>query len=246
MFCNQCGTQIPDNSAVCSNCGATLGAPQAAPQPMQQPVEPQPQFNPQMGQPMPGQPMPGQQPMYNGQPMPGQQPMYNGQPMPGYGMPQQPQSNPLEFLTKKYPGQPFPMNGLFSVKNLISRITTIDLIGVIAAIFALIAVFVPFVKAYSKGYNLLSSELSEIGFKMGWAMLILSIAIGTLYAVRMEFMAFLCSCLYFVLFISAWAYGSVVTKMSAGSYHVGFWFALISSIVLVASPFIWKLIKKEK
>ena len=32
MFCYKCGTQIPDNSKFCSNCGAQISNPQAAPQ----------------------------------------------------------------------------------------------------------------------------------------------------------------------------------------------------------------------
>ncbi len=58
MFCNNCGTYAPDNSAVCPNCGTRLmsgpAAGGAAPQPQpqagyqnyQQPaVQPQPQYN---------------------------------------------------------------------------------------------------------------------------------------------------------------------------------------------------------
>ena len=32
MFCSNCGKQIPDGSAFCPECGATLGGAQAAPQ----------------------------------------------------------------------------------------------------------------------------------------------------------------------------------------------------------------------
>lgn len=39
MFCPNCGTQLPDGSVFCSNCGAKLAAPQQAPQ--------QPQYRPQ-------------------------------------------------------------------------------------------------------------------------------------------------------------------------------------------------------
>ncbi len=263
MFCNQCGTQLPDNSAVCSNCGASLAAPQAAPQPMQQPVEPQlmqgqpmqqpnQQFNPQMGQPMQ---QPNQQ--FNpqmGQPMQGQPMQFNpqtGQPMPGYGMPQQPKSNPLEFLVKKYPGEPFPMNGLFSVKNLLSKATTIDLVGVIAALIALISVFIPFISVSFWGekesYNLISSDVSDQGYKMGWVILIVAIGVGVLYFLRMEFMAFLASCLNFILFISAWTFGAVnASGTDSITLSVGFWFYLLASITLVGAPYIWKLIKKEK
>ncbi len=239
MFCNQCGTQIPDNSAVCPNCGAAL-APAQAPVQQAQPVQGQPMQQPMQGQPVyNGQPMQGQ-PMYNGQPMQGQ-PMYNGQPMQ--------QSNPLGFLTAKQPGVPFPMKGLFSVKNLTSKITTIDLIGVVAALVALISVFLPFISGEGEKVNLISSDVSDIGFKAGWVILLLAIAIGVLYFLRMEFLAFLCSCLNFVLFIHAWTFGGIIAK--AGSVlveinlSVGFWFYLLASVALVAAPFIWMKVKKD-
>ena len=40
MFCSKCGTQVPDGSVSCSNCGAPLSAPNAAPAPA--PVAPAP------------------------------------------------------------------------------------------------------------------------------------------------------------------------------------------------------------
>lgn len=243
MFCNQCGTQVPDNSAVCPNCGAALSNPQAPQQPMM--------GQPMQGQPMMGQPMQGQPMM--GQPMQGQ-PMYNGQPMPGYGMPMQPKSNPLGFLTAKQPGVPFPMKGLFSVKNLVSKITTINLIGVIAAIVALISVFLPFLSMDGDHVNMINSELSDMGFKAGWFILILSIAIGVLYFLRMEFLAFLCACLNLLIFIHTWTFGGAFRKVinmfgsflgSSMNLSVGFWFYLIASVTLVAAPFIWMKIKKD-
>ena len=248
MFCNQCGTQVPDNSAVCPNCGAALSNPQTPQQPvMGQAMQEQPiQGQPMMGQPMQGQPM-------MGQPMQGQ-PMYNGQPMPGYGMPMQPKSNPLGFLTAKQPGVPFPMKGLFSVKILVSKITTIDLIGVIAALVALISVFLPFLSMDGDHVNMINSEFSDMGFKAGWFILILSIAIGVLYFLRMEFLAFLCSCLNLLIFIHTWTFGGVFKKLfdlvgsfmgSDMSLSVGFWFYLLASVALVAAPFIWMKIKKD-
>lgn len=81
MFCNNCGNQIPDNSAFCPNCGAAFSQPQ-------QPVYQQPQ-QPQYGQPQYGQPQYGQ-PQY-GQPQYGQ-PQY-GQPG-GYMPPQKPAEEP--------------------------------------------------------------------------------------------------------------------------------------------------------
>ncbi|MGN1159091.1 MAG: zinc-ribbon domain-containing protein [Lachnospiraceae bacterium] len=242
MFCNQCGTQVPDNSAVCPNCGAAFSNPQAPQQPMMgQPMPEQPmQGQPMMGQPMQGQPM-------MGQPMQGQ-PIYNGQPMPGYGMPMQPKSNPLGFLTAKQPGVPFPMKGLFSVKNLVSKITTIDLIGVIAAIVALISVFIPFihVKYSDENYSMISSDMNDAGFKLGWFILIVAIAVGVLYFLRMEFMAFLGSCVNFLLFISAWTFGGATASgIDSINLSVGFWFYLLASVTLVAAPFIWMKIKKD-
>lgn len=55
MFCPNCGTQVPDGSAFCQNCGANLAAAQ---QPVQQPQyqqtqQPQQQYPyaPQQAQP---------------------------------------------------------------------------------------------------------------------------------------------------------------------------------------------------
>jgi hypothetical protein len=50
VFCNNCGTQVPDGATVCPKCGAGIGAPMPQPQ---MPPQMQPQMQPQM----PPQPM---------------------------------------------------------------------------------------------------------------------------------------------------------------------------------------------
>lgn len=85
MFCNNCGSSIPDGVRFCTNCGhpvAQAPAQQPAQQPYQQPA-PQPQYQQQPQQ---------YQPQY--QP---QQPQYQ-QPAPA---PQQPQ--PVQFVPPTYP-----------------------------------------------------------------------------------------------------------------------------------------------
>lgn len=64
MFCNNCGTQLPDNSAFCANCGAAQNVQQAAPQAPA--YEAQPQYN--------------QAPVYEAQPQYNQAPVYNAAP----------------------------------------------------------------------------------------------------------------------------------------------------------------------
>ena len=53
MFCNNCGTQLPDNANVCSNCGTPVNGGAQQPQ-YQQPVQPQYQqpVQPQYQQPV--------------------------------------------------------------------------------------------------------------------------------------------------------------------------------------------------
>lgn len=71
MYCESCGSFIPDGQSFCSNCGAPAPQPvQPAPQPVQtapQPVQPAPQ--PQPVQTAPVMPQPAAQPVY-------QQPVY--------------------------------------------------------------------------------------------------------------------------------------------------------------------------
>ena len=86
MYCESCGTFIPDGQAFCSNCGAPVAAVQSAPQPAAQPVAqaapapaPQPVAQPVAApapQPVPVQPV-YQQPAY-------QQPSYQ---QPSYQQP---------------------------------------------------------------------------------------------------------------------------------------------------------------
>ena len=88
MFCQNCGTQVPDNSAFCANCGTALNAPAQQPiqQPIQQPVQ-QPVYAAPIQQPVYTAPVqqPIQQPIYAA---PVQQQPY-GMPMqqPAYGTP---------------------------------------------------------------------------------------------------------------------------------------------------------------
>ncbi|MBR0376139.1 MAG: zinc ribbon domain-containing protein, partial [Firmicutes bacterium] len=45
MFCRHCGSQIPDNTVLCPNCGAPVEPPepqQSRPEPYQQPVQERP------------------------------------------------------------------------------------------------------------------------------------------------------------------------------------------------------------
>ena len=47
MFCNQCGTQLPDGTAFCTNCGAATGNPQPQASTAQQQTYQQQQYQPQ-------------------------------------------------------------------------------------------------------------------------------------------------------------------------------------------------------
>ena len=64
MFCNNCGTQLPDNANVCSNCGTPVNGGAQQPQ-YQQPVQPQYQqpVQPQYQQPYAAAPQ-GKQPAH--------------------------------------------------------------------------------------------------------------------------------------------------------------------------------------
>lgn len=79
MFCESCGSLIPDGQSFCSNCGAAAPvqpAPQAAPQPVQpvqQYAEPAPQPVQQYAQPAPQPVQPVQQ---YAQPVQQAQPVY--------------------------------------------------------------------------------------------------------------------------------------------------------------------------
>lgn len=81
MFCNNCGTQLPDNANVCSNCGTPVNGGAQQPQ-YQQPVQPQYQqpVQPQYQQPVQPQYQQPVQPQY-------QQPYAAPQgKQPGHGM----------------------------------------------------------------------------------------------------------------------------------------------------------------
>ena len=125
MFCEKCGSKMPDGVRFCVNCGAPMAIPNAAPQPQtpaqpqadpqaQAPVQPQanpqaqapiqPQLAPQSQTPVQPQANPQAQAPYGGQPQFNQQAPYGGQPQfnqqaPYGGQPQFNQQAP-------YGGQP--------------------------------------------------------------------------------------------------------------------------------------------
>ena len=192
MFCNQCGTQVPDNTTICFHCGAALTPVQETDV---QPIPPAQNMGAEQAQ-APQQPAQNmnagqvlQQPMQSaemgtgyGQPgiqQPNQQ-MYNGVPMPGYGQSAQPKANPLAFLTAIYPGEPFPLKGLFSVKTLLSKITTIDLIGAVGALIMFISVFLPFLSAYGESVNMFKFA-DELNINTTWMVIVLSLGALVLY-----------------------------------------------------------------
>lgn len=269
MFCNQCGTQIPDNVTICPNCGANVtprpaqeqntGAGQV-PQPPVQNVNAgqafqQPAQNMNAGQAFQqsAQNMnAGQMPQQNagmgngfGQPgmqQPNQQQMYNGMPMQGYGQPMQPKANPLAFLTASHPGEPFPLKGVFSVKTLLSKITTLDLIGIIGALVAFISVFLPFISAYGESVSMV--KLSEADVNSTWIVIVLSLGALVLYVLRMEMLAFLVSALNLLAFVHMWTLGAAL-KSFGGHLSVGFYFYLLATVAMVIAPFVWGKIKKN-
>ena len=283
MFCNQCGTQVPDQAAVCPNCGANIGQNPVSSQSMnagqvpQQPVQnmgvgqvpQQPAQNMGAGQ-MPQQPVQNmgadqvpqqsvqnmgagqipQQPVQNagmgtgyGQPgmqQPNQQ-MYNGAPMPGYG---QPKANPLAFITAVHPGEPFPLKNMFSIKTLLSKVTTIDLIGAISALVMFISVFLPFLSAYDESVSMI--KLADgLDIHTTWLVIVLSLGALVLYALRMEMLGFLVSVLNVIVFVHIWTLGAAFKSMIGGHFGVGFYFYLLTTIAAVIAPFVWGKIKKN-
>lgn len=236
MFCNQCGSQIPDNVTICPNCGANI-----APNPVQA-------QNSGVGQ-VPQPPLQnmnaGQMQQNAGYGQPGMQQsspqMYNGMPMQGYGQPAQPKANPLAFLTASHPGEPFPLKGVFSVKALLSKITTLDLIGIIGALVAFISVFLPFISAYGESISMV--KLSDADVNSTWMVIVLSIGAIILYTLRMEMLAFLLSALNLLVFVHMWTLGSAL-KSFGGHLSVGFYFYLLATIAMIIAPFVWGRIKK--
>lgn len=269
MFCNQCGSQIPDNVTICPNCGANI-APNPVqaqnpgvgqvPQPplqnmnagqMQQPVQGMnagqipPQQNASMNAGINAGMNAGQMQQNAGYGQPGMQQsnpqMYNGMPMQGYGQPAQPKANPLAFLTASHPGEPFPLKGVFSVKALLSKITTLDLIGIIGALVAFISVFLPFISAYGESISMV--KLSDADVNSTWMVIVLSIGAIILYTLRMEMLAFLVSALNLLVFVHMWTLGSAL-KSFGGHLSVGFYFYLLATIAMIIAPFVWGRIKK--
>ncbi len=244
MFCNQCGMQVPDNASVCPNCGANVGQNLSSVQVPQQPVQTvnagqNPQPNAGMG-------MGGTGYGYGQQGMQMQQPngqMYNnGMPVQGYGQPVQPKANPLAFLTASHPGEPFPLKGIFSVKALLSKITTMDLIGIIGALVAFISVFLPFISAYGESVSMV--KLSEADVNSTWMVIVLSIGAVVLYVLRLEMLAFLVSVLNLLVFVHMWTLGSAF-KSFGGHLSAGFYFYLFATIAMVIAPFVWGKVKKS-
>lgn len=231
MFCNQCGKQIPDNSAVCPMCGA--------------PQQAQPQMQPQMQQPQMQQPQ-MQQPY--GQP---QMQQGYGQPM-GYGMPQKVAGqNPI---TKTYAdGQDFVCKGMFNVKMLTMKIRTMNLIEMIAALFCLLGVLLPcmsFTSSYdywtgaSKKVN--RNFISHAGnMKFGWLALVFIVGAIVFAILRLETLALLCDIGQFLTFICLWTKGSAYVAGKGSNLSIGFYFYLIGSIALLAAPFIWSKLKDK-
>ncbi len=90
MFCPECGNNLPDGSAFCSNCGKQLMEQPQYEQPVYQP-QPEPQYQPQPEPQYQPQPEPQYQPQPVYQPQPESQyqpqPVYQPQPEPRYPRP---------------------------------------------------------------------------------------------------------------------------------------------------------------
>lgn len=123
MFCNQCGTQVPDDATVCFYCGAALTPVQNA---VQMPQSPAQNMNAgiNMGYGQPGMQQPNQQ-------------MYNGMPMQGYAMPQQSAMANFGKAFKNAPGE-------FAGKVKRMGISMFCLLGIIAAMLFIVAPFMNF------------------------------------------------------------------------------------------------------
>ncbi len=146
MFCNQCGTQMPENTKICPNCGADVGqtfvpventgAGEIPPVP--------PAQNTDAGQ-MPFQQTPMQQAQnpgagvgfgQQGYGQPNQQ-MYGGAPMMGYSVPPQTNIGNVGAVFKNAPGE-------FAGRVKRMGISMFCLLGIIAAMLFLVAPFMNF------------------------------------------------------------------------------------------------------
>ncbi|MDE5820344.1 MAG: zinc-ribbon domain-containing protein [Lachnospiraceae bacterium] len=138
MFCNQCGTQIPENMRICPNCGADVGQAFV-------PVENTgmgdvpPVQNAGAGQiPIPQAQNPGTGRGYGqqGYGQPNQQ-MYGGAPMTGYSVPPQTNIGNVGAAFKNAPGE-------FAGRVKRMGISMFCLLGIIAAMLLLVAPFMNF------------------------------------------------------------------------------------------------------
>ncbi len=208
-FCSQCGAECHGQIKFCSKCGARL-APQT-----EQNVNAGASYGQIQGKPV------GQQ-------------SYHGTPAAGYGRTAAEQKNPRSFLTAAYPGEEFPLMQVVSAKALLSKGTTINLIGVVGALLAFISVFLPFVN----GFSMPRVSLAVI--------LIIPCTLGALtaYALRMEMIGFFASLVNLCTFIHMWSYGAVAIKWG-GHFSVGFYSYLLSTLAMAAAPFVWGLVVKK-
>ena len=162
MFCNQCGTQMPENARICPNCGADMGAGQtpfqqtqgAGTNAGQMPFQQTQSAGTGAGAVQPGYGQPNQQ-------------MYGGAPMMGYSVPPQTNMGNVGAVFKNAPGE-------FAGRVKRMGISMFCLLGIIAAMLFLVAPFMNFasihvnekveVPSYS-GYFMGSSYSSKVSVK---------------------------------------------------------------------------------
>lgn len=183
MFCNQCGTQMPENTKICPNCGADVGQAFAPAEntgmgevpPVQNAGAGQTPFQQTQGAGTNAGQIPFQQTQNPGAGMefgqqgygqPNQQ-MYGGVPMQGYPVPPQTNMGNFGAVFKNAPGE-------FAGRVKRMGISVFCLLGIIAAMLFLVAPFMNFasihvnekveVPSYS-GYFMGSSYSSKVSVK---------------------------------------------------------------------------------